>query len=119
MGEIGLVEEGGRTDGVEEGPGPGSATMHTVRIFDRRTHIGLHTLDTGLLVALAAFCLLSHNRCIRLRANGTGGDFNDLVLGLPFGRLWLWNRRLNLQLNHHFFPLQNEFGRHSNYRIWI
>ena len=118
MGEIGLVEEGGRTDGVEKGPGPGSATMHTMGIFNRRTHIGLHTLDTGLLVTLAAFRLFSHNRCIRLRANGTGGNFDDLVLGLPFGRLWLWNRRL-WNRNHHFFPLQNEFSRHSCYRIWI
>jgi len=119
MSEIGLVEEGGRTDGVEEGPGPGSATMHTVGIFDRRTHIGLHALDTGLLVTLAAFRLLSHHCCIRLSANGTGGDFDDLVLGLSFSRLWLWNCRLNFWLNHHFFPLQNEFSRHSYYRIWI
>ena len=74
--------------------------MHTMGIFNRRTHIGLHALDTGLLVALAAFCLLSHNGRVGLRTNGTGGNFNDLILGLSFCRLqlclwfhgWLWDR---------------------------
>jgi hypothetical protein len=79
---IGLVQECVGADAVEKGPCPGCATMHTVRILNRRTHIGLNTLNTGLFMTLAALSLCSNNGCIGLRANGTTRSLHNFILGL-------------------------------------
>jgi len=82
MEKVGLVEKGVGANGIQEGSGPSGSAVHAVWILDRRAHIGLHALNAGLLVTLAAFGLLAHNRCIGFSANRTCRNFHDFIPGL-------------------------------------
>jgi len=100
MGEVGLVQEGVRADGVQEGARPACAAVHAVGILQTAAHVGLDTLHAGLLMTLVALHLFSYHGGICVGTDGTGRGFHDFILRLVIGSfrtlsgfldgLWLW-----------------------------
>ena len=78
---IGLVQEGARADGGEEGAGPGVAAMEAMGVFNGFEEVSLSAFGADFLVTGVAFHFLSQYSSISLCANRAGRYFDDNIIG--------------------------------------